>query len=289
MIEIFIFVVAISILIQILKKKENKNKNKYTKRNQYMNKKDNNTYIKAEDIAKHFKISKKDLNEIFKLIKWAINSERKGIITTSKGIEQGSKVGTYMGVDYIHWDYKIKENKELIDAVEKFKYGKKESKTPKEKPMHTKVVNEEKNDLSKEQVKSKTTRMTNKEKKEKGDKYEVFISQHFREQGYTIAEHGKDNGVKDHGIDIIAKKGKEVLFVQCKNWSASSTNKVRDKELKVTMQDVKDYMEKYPIYEMGNYITKIMYIMSEDVLHGSAHHYIKEKSEEMEFRIIPMI
>lgn len=136
--------------------------------------------------------------------------------------------------------------------------------------------------------KNKST-INKKENKEKGDLYEKFISKHFKKQGYTIAEHGIDNGVKDNGIDIIAKKEKEILFIQCKNWSAKSNNKVRDKELKVTRQDVQDYMNKHPMYEMGDYNTKIIYIMSENVLHGSAYHYIKEHNDKIKFQIIPML
>lgn len=93
--------------------------------------------------------------------------------------------------------------------------------------------------------------------------------------------------MKDHGIDLIAKKENDILFIQCKNWSAQSTNKVRDKEIKVTRQDVQDYKEKHPMYEMYN--TKIIYIMSENVLHGSAYHYIQNHHETMEFKIIPMM
>jgi len=37
------------------------------------------------------------------------------------------------------------------------------------------------------------------------------------------------------------------------------------------------------------YKIKIIYIMSENVLHGSGYHYIQDNSEMLEFRIIPMM
>ncbi|WP_324170964.1 restriction endonuclease [Sulfurimonas sp.] len=226
-------------------------------------------YLKAKEIREYFKITSKQLHEVLELLKWATKSDDKGWKATKLGIDKGAKEGVYMGVNYIHWNEKIKNDFEFIDVVE----GLKNSKKIKDQVNKKNVI--------------KTKKMTDKEKKEKGDEYELFIAKHFREQGHTIAEHGKDNGVKDYGIDIIAKKDKEILFIQCKNWSANSSNKVRDKEIKVTRQDVQDYKEKYPLYEM--YKTKIIYIMSENVLHGSGYHYIQDNSDVVEFRIIPMI
>jgi restriction system protein len=226
-------------------------------------------YLKAKEIREHFEITSKQLHEILKLLKWATKSEDKGWIATKLGISKGAKDGVYMGVNYIHWDSKIKKDFGFINAVKGLKDSKK-----------IKI------EINKENI-IKPKEMTNRDKKKKGDEYELFISKHFREQGYTISEHGIDNGVKDNGIDIIAKKDKDILFIQCKNWSSKSSNKVRDKEIKVTRQDVQDYKEKHPLYAM--YKTKIIYIMSENVLHGSGYHYIQDNSEVLEFRIIPMI
>jgi len=132
-------------------------------------------------------------------------------------------------------------------------------------------------------------RTSYKEKVEKGKTYEKFIAEHFRQQGFTIAEHGIDNGVKDNGIDIIAKKGKDIFFIQCKNWSASGKYKIRDKEIKIARTDARDYMTKHPMYSLGGYNMKLLYVMSENVLHGSGYHYILANSEIVEFRIIPMM
>jgi len=42
--------------------------------------------------------------------------------------------------------------------------------------------------------------------KEKGDEYEKYIANFFREQGYYVWEHGKEKGMKDMSIDLIVKK-----------------------------------------------------------------------------------
>lgn len=225
-------------------------------------------YIKASDIAEHFQITAKKLNEIFELLKCSTR-EDKNWIATELGKSMGAKQINFRGTKSIHWDSEIKNNAELINAIKAFKDSEKVEVSKNDEPIKT------------------NERMTNKEKKEKGDLYEEFISNHFRTQGYTIAEHGKDNGVKDHGIDIIAKKGREVLFIQCKNWSANSSRKVKSDDMKIARQNIQDYKTKNPIYEM--YDMKILYIISENVLHGSAYHYVQENSEIIEFRIIPII
>jgi restriction system protein len=222
-------------------------------------------YIKATEIAEHFGITAIKLNEIFELLKWA-KKENKSWIATELGKSIGTEQINFKGIKSIHWNSEIKNNPVLIYTIEGFK------KTKVNKTPEVVKINE---------------RMTDKEKKEKGDLYEKFIANHFRTHGYTIAEHGIDNGVKDHGIDIIAKKGREILFIQCKNWSATSSRKVKSDDMKIARQNAQDYKTKNPMYEMYN--MKILYVISENVLHGSAYHYMQENNEEIEFRIIPII
>ena len=208
-------------------------------------------YLKAKDLREEYKITSQKLHEALELLNWVSKSEKRGWITTKLGVTKGAVQRQHMGTDYVIWNTKVKNNFELINTVKRLKV---------------------------------TQKMTN---KEKGDLYEKFIATHYRVQGYTIAEHGKDNGVKDGGIDIIAKKGKEMLFIQCKNWSAESTRKIKSEDMKIARQNVQDYKSKNPLYDM--YSMKILYVISENVLHGSAYHYLQENSELMEFRIIPIV
>jgi len=202
--------------------------------------------IKVSDIAKHFQITARQLNEIFGLLKWSMR-EDKNWIATELGKSKGAEQINFRGSKSIHWDSKIKNDFELINAIKTFKDSEKVEINKNDKNIN---INE---------------KMTKREKKEKGDLYEEFISNHFRTQGYTIAEHGKDNGVKDHGIDIIAKKDRKVLFIQCKNWSAKSSRKIKSDDMKIARQNAQDYKIKNPVYEM--YDMKILYVISENVLH----------------------
>lgn len=58
-----------------------------------------------------------------------------------------------------------------------------------------------------------------KSKWEVGRDYELFIGQEFENNGYIVDFCGIKDGLEDKGRDLIAKKGKEVIVIQCKNWS----------------------------------------------------------------------
>ena len=122
--------------------------------------------------------------------------------------------------------------------------------------------------------------------KQKGDEYEDYICKHFEEQGYLTVPHGKHNGVKDQGIDIILKKEKEILFIQCKHWNEKNKYKIDHKEIQYVRMNVRDYMEKNKVFGMYNW--KILYITSENILDGSANYKIREHSEEIEHKVIPI-
>ena len=238
------------------------------------------TYLKAKDLREHFKVTSKHLHEVLNLLKWITKADKKGWNSTSLGIKKGAKDGIYMGISYVHWKVDVINNLDLIYAINQSKNNQIVT-NKNSNNIHPKINNQKKEEVL------KPKRMSYKEKKEKGDKYEKFIAIHYKTQGYTIAEHGKDNGVKDGGIDIIAKKGKEILFIQCKNWDANGSKKVEAKDIKYTRQDATDYVEANPVYKM--YKHKIIYIMAENVLHGSAYHYIQKYHEKVEFKIIPIM
>lgn len=121
-------------------------------------------------------------------------------------------------------------------------------------------------------------------KKEIGDMYEEFIAEHYRSLGYEVEERGKLLGRADKGIDLIATKDKELLLIQCKNWAV--TTKIEKKHLSEFIGDVAVYLEKY---QNINYeVLRRIYVMSNQSLHGSAKHYLRENEKFLECLHIPM-
>jgi Holliday junction resolvase-like predicted endonuclease len=46
--------------------------------------------------------------------------------------------------------------------------------------------------------------------------YEKFVGQILEDEGYEVNYNGLEKGWLDKGIDLIAKKGNEINFIQCK-------------------------------------------------------------------------
>ena len=53
--------------------------------------------------------------------------------------------------------------------------------------------------------------------REAGKKYERFVAQTLRGQGWQVVESGR-NGYDDHGIDLEATKDGIRRYIQCKGW-----------------------------------------------------------------------
>ena len=56
-----------------------------------------------------------------------------------------------------------------------------------------------------------------------GKMYERYIGYLYEKKGYDVEYRGIEMGLKDGGIDLICRKGGEILLVQCKNWRLDST------------------------------------------------------------------
>lgn len=59
----------------------------------------------------------------------------------------------------------------------------------------------------------------NKTKWQIGRDYELFVGFECTQTGYEVDYFGSNMGLEDLGRDIIAKKGNQVLIIQCKYWS----------------------------------------------------------------------
>lgn len=52
-----------------------------------------------------------------------------------------------------------------------------------------------------------------------GRDYELYVGYQYAQKGYDVDYFGSYMGLEDLGRDIIAKKGEQVLIIQCKYWS----------------------------------------------------------------------
>jgi len=217
-------------------------------------KKEKINYLSVTDVSKHFKIKPTELNIIFEKSNWA-KREQKWWVITELGVEQGAKqcYDARNKIKYLRWNEKVKENTILIDAIEEFK------KTKKNKP---------------------------KTNQKKGEEYESFIAEHYKKMGYFVWEHGKEKGRLDQGIDLIVKKDKEIIFVQCKNWKENSKFKIDHVRVKASRAEARQFMLDNPLFK--GYKNKFRYTLSSNCMHLSALKYIEETNGLFDYEIIGM-
>ena len=120
----------------------------------------------------------------------------------------------------------------------------------------------------------------------KGKEYELHVAEYFRKQGYKIKEYGLINGKKDHGVDVIAMKDKEITLIQCKNWKENSKYKIDHNILKAFIGNTTEFLEKNKDKADG-YSIKRLFVTSNDILDESARNFIKS-SNLLEHKIIPI-
>ena len=101
-------------------KKPVKNRDFYRYKKQTYNK-EKIVYLKTKELAEYFNITNKQMQKVFQLLKWIVPSEKKGWKATDEGKKRNVKEGIYMGINYIHWDIKIKNNFRINKCYRKSK------------------------------------------------------------------------------------------------------------------------------------------------------------------------
>jgi Holliday junction resolvase-like predicted endonuclease len=168
-----------------------------------------------------------------------------------------------------------------IDLRELFKPEKKSNEYYKQKREFKTFTAEEKKEYA---IKQRELR---EEKQKKGTDYEAYIAEHYRSLGYEVIERGKKLGLKDGGIDLIAKNHKEAIMIQCKNWNAENKYKIDQKDIGDFIGKVSLFLAKNPEYK--NYNIKRILTVAEPILDKSALAIINENREMVRYEHIPLL
>jgi restriction system protein len=120
----------------------------------------------------------------------------------------------------------------------------------------------------------------------KGKDYEAFVGSYYETLGYDVKAFGFERGRSDGGIDIVATKNNEALFIQCKNWSKNTQYKINHEKIKVFIGSVAIFKVKYPEYK--NIKETLLYVTSEDIFDESAKAYCQENKEYIRYKILPI-
>ena len=203
--------------------------------------------ISTKDIANHFNTNSININKAFNILLYA---EKNGTwwVATVEGIAKGAvqKYNTKSKQKYIVWEDSILTDTELIKTI---------------------------NDIC--SINNTTIKKTSfKEKQLKGALYEEHVAKVYRSRGYHVSEYGKQQGKKDHGIDLIAKNKKHLVLIQCKNWNEEGKWKITHKDIKVFQTEARLFVENQPLL-LGCQLTA-MYSLSGDFIHVSAIKHLEE-------------
>lgn len=78
--------------------------------------------------------------------------------------------------------------------------------------------------------------------------YERYVGYLFEEKGYQVIYHGIEKGLEDRTRDLICKKDKETILIQCKNWSQYRT--IYDKHIFQFFGSIFQYKHENPDEEV---------------------------------------
>ena len=154
--------------------------------------------------------------------------------------------------------------------------------------LENKILENEKEKILTEQEKAEERKRKYISNIEKGRKYEYQIMQYFKNLKYGVYPKGFYEKKKDGGIDLIAHNEKEILIIQCKNWS----NAPKSKEIRTFITDseiyIKDSKNKNRIKDKK--IRKIFVTSYEQMDYGVKcflEKFNKENDIKIEYLIIP--
>ena len=124
-------------------------------------------------------------------------------------------------------------------------------------------------------------------KKNAGNAYELFIAEHYENQGYFIKLNGFENGKKDNSVDVIAIKDDEALLIQCKHWSVKycrENQKYLKKEDIVSFEEDSKKILSNPFYD--NKKIKKVFVISYNIANKETIDYCSQK-EGIDLELIP--
>lgn len=223
-------------------------------------------FININDIAEHFNVPSAKINSMFFQLGW-VEKRAKWTVATEEGRKNGAEeqYSEAKRKKYVVWKESILEN-ELL---------KKE------------LLGQYKTTTKKEEVKDKTDEI--KRKIEKGKTYEEYVAKVYRSRGYHVTEYGKQKGSKDHGIDLIAKKAKHLVLIQCKNWNENGKWTIDHKDIKAFQTDARTFVEDKPLLRACQLTAR--YTLSGNFLHPSAIKHIEEMQsigKKIDYEIVKM-
>lgn len=114
-----------------------------------------------------------------------------------------------------------------------------------------------------------------------------MIGKKLEDEGYIVKYHGFEKGRLDRSIDLIAIRGQEAIFIQCKNWSERGSRKISQEHIKSFLHDVDKYISENPVY--SNYVVSKKFVISGRILSKAAYACIMNNKDLVSFEVVRSI
>ena len=102
--------------------------------------------------------------------------------------------------------------------------------------------------------------------------YSSFVAKHYRSKNYTVWEYSKEKNLINHPLNLVMKKEKDILFIECR----SNINEITMNNLVEFEQIGAEFVEQYVLFK--NYNILYVCICSENQFSEKALAYIGENS-----------
>jgi len=112
------------------------------------------------------------------------------------------------------------------------------------------------------------------------DKYKLQVYTKYKKAGYTIWDYSKEKGSYDKNIHFVAKRGQDVILIQCK----SNQEDISLDEILNFRKNKKEFIAENPVFTM--YTLKIKYIMSHFSISEEAFKYLQKNKNSIFYEIL---
>ena len=121
---------------------------------------------------------------------------------------------------------------------------------------------------------------------EDGKAFEKYVGEIYQKRGYEVDFRGLELGVKDGGIDLIAKRNGQIILIQCKNWKVK--NSIEHNHIKEFYGNCNFYIDKFLQDVSRENIKSIMALSNFHCISFSAKIICKENAKNCNFEVHKM-
>lgn len=113
--------------------------------------------------------------------------------------------------------------------------------------------------------------------------YRDFVTEHYRNKGYTVWTPSQKERIEENPIDLVIKKDQEVILIKCKTDQVD----IDEEALLDFKAQAFDLITEHQIFE--NYRIKLRYSLASFVMNELAFEYIQDNQQLIDYKVLKPI